>query len=69
MALIYAQQHDNLDLIVYRYFGSTAGLVEQVLDLNPKLASNITLEIGTPVILPDINTTAVAERTVLQLWD
>ncbi len=69
MAIVYAQQHDSLDAIVYRYFGKTAGLVERVLELNPKLANYITLEIGTAVILPEIEQTQAAERAVVQLWD
>ncbi|KAE9526076.1 tail protein X [Testudinibacter aquarius] len=69
MATVYAQQHDSLDAIVYRYFGKTAGLVERVLELNPKLADHITLEIGTAVILPEVEQTQAAERSILQLWD
>ena len=43
---VYAQQNDNLDAIIYRHFGTSYGLLEKTLQLNPKLAANEVLEIG-----------------------
>lgn len=64
-----SQQGDTVDLLVYRHFGRTAGLVEVVLELNPGLADlGPVLPLGTVVELP----TAQAEQTskkLIQLWD
>ncbi|WP_339023387.1 tail protein X [Aeromonas salmonicida] len=34
-----SQQGDTLDLILFRHYGYTAGITEQVLNLNPGLAT------------------------------
>ncbi|OOS00657.1 phage tail protein [Canicola haemoglobinophilus] len=68
--VIYAQQNDTLDAIVYRYFGKTLGLVEQVLERNPHLAKLPVLAIGTEVILPNIeDIQPTTNKTTLSLWD
>lgn len=69
---VYAQQGDTVDLLCWRHLGSTAGLVERTLELNPGLsAMGLVLPHGTPVDLPDaaspLNTAAA--RAVVQLWD
>lgn len=71
---VYANQNDNLDAIVYRYFGTKSGnpktLLKQVLELNAKLAATPILAIGTAVILPDLeNIQTNTKKTVIQLWD
>lgn len=71
---VYANQNDNLDAIVYRYFGAKlgnqAGLLEQVIELNPKLAKTPVLDIGTEVILPGMEEIRInTQKTVIQLWD
>ena len=64
-----SQQGDTVDLLVYRHFGRTRGLVEVVLELNPGLADlGPVLPLGTVVELP----TAQADQTskkLIQLWD
>ncbi len=66
---VYAQQNDNLDAIIYRHFGTSYGLLEKTLQLNPKLAVNEVLEIGTPVMLPTIIDNAKQVKTdTVQLW-
>ena len=66
---VYAQQNDNLDAIIYRHFGTSYGLLEETLQLNPKLAANEVLEIGTPVMLPTIIDNAKQVKTdTVQLW-
>lgn len=68
---VYAQQNDNLDAIAYRYFGQTLGVVEQLLELNPKLATQPLLALGTAVVLPDqtqVNKNTITTN-IIQLWD
>lgn len=65
---IYAIQQDNLDAIAYRYFGKTLGIVEQLLELNPHLAKQAVLELGTPVLIPEQVQTS-SNKSIIQLWD
>lgn len=65
---VHAAQGDTLDAICWRHYGRTAGVVEQVLDANPGLASlGPILPHGTAVQLPDITTQQ--QRKTVQLWD
>ncbi|WP_145586313.1 tail protein X [Yersinia rochesterensis] len=65
---IIAQQGDTLDLICTRYYGRTEGVFETVLAANPGLAElGAVLPHGTPVELPDIQTSPVTET--VNLWD
>ncbi|MET1080318.1 MAG: tail protein X [Pseudomonas sp.] len=65
-----AQQGDTLDLICWRYFGRTLGLVEQVLASNPQLAGKgPVLPHGQLVILPDQVPPAAVTQQQVQLWD
>lgn len=67
---VLAQQHDTVDALCYRHLGSTAGVVERVLEMNPGLAAQGPfLPQGTEVVLPDITTTASAQQALVQLWD
>lgn len=67
---IIAHQGDTVDAICYRHFGQTRGITEQVLLLNPGLASyGPVLPMGITVQLPDqVNTTPAASQLV-NLWD
>ncbi|KAA8734922.1 phage tail protein [Acinetobacter qingfengensis] len=66
---ITAIQNDTIDSICWRYYGRSAGVVEKVLEANPKLADiGVILPIGTEVILPDIDTPQQTKQTI-QLWD
>jgi len=66
---VYAQQHDTLDAICHRAFGRTAGVTEQMLELNPGVADlGPTLPQGTPVQLPEATPQPQRSPTV-QLWD
>lgn len=59
---------DVLDAICHSYYGSTSGIVEQVLISNPGLAAyGPVLPGGLIVTLPDISITE--EQTVVRLWD
>lgn len=66
---VYAQQNDNLDAILYRYFGDPTGLLEITCELNPHLMHLPVLPLGTEVILPepDSENRRVAQDSV-QLW-
>lgn len=65
---IIAQQGDTLDLICARYYGHTEGVFETVLAANPGLAElGAVLPHGTPVELPDVQTSPVTET--VNLWD
>lgn len=69
MTVVYAQQHDTLDAICYRAYGTTQGVTEQVLAANPGLAERGPhLPQGTAVTLSDLPQPAPRAPTV-QLWD
>lgn len=69
MDTIRATQGDTLDAICWRYYGRTAGVVEQVLEANPGLASlGPVLPMGTLIRMPAVATQA-AQRDVVNLWD
>lgn len=66
---VYAQQNDNLDAIIYRYFGTSYGWLEETLRLNPTLTTDAIIEIGTEVILPDRSAEAVKVKSnSIHLW-
>lgn len=66
---VIAQQHDTVDELCLRHLGTTAGVTEQVYDLNPGLADiGPTLPLGQPVVLPDPPASQPTVATV-QLWD
>ena len=65
--VVQAQQNDTFDAICWRYFGTTSGITEQVLTLNPHLSGNSpVLAIGTDIRLPDHYT---AVKSTINLWD
>lgn len=65
---VHAVQGDTIDMLCWRHYGRTAGVVEQVLATNPGLAKlGPILPHGTAVTLPDIPTQT--QRTTVQLWD
>ncbi|KMK50663.1 tail protein [[Actinobacillus] muris] len=68
--ILTAIQGDTLDLLIYRHYGSTAGLVELALAYNPQLAEMPVLPIGQQVEMPDIDRRAapISKETV-SLWD
>ena len=64
---VIAQQNDTIDLICWRQFGITAGITEQVMQLNPHIEHNSpTLPVGTVITLP---TEQVSIQQTIQLWD
>ncbi|MDO8908918.1 MAG: tail protein X [Pseudohongiella sp.] len=68
MNIAYAHQNETLDHLCHRVLGRTAGVTEQVLELNPGLADlGPNLPEGTAVTLPS---NPVRTRTIetVQLW-
>lgn len=62
-----AMQGDTLDLLCHRHLGTTAGVTEQALRLNPGLAElGPILPEGHPVTLPE--RAPATARDSLQLW-
>lgn len=63
-----SQQGDTLDIILFRHYGYTAGITEQVLNLNPGLATlGPIIPTGTLINMPAAPTQA--EQPLIQLWD
>lgn len=66
---VYAQQDDNLDAVIYRHLGTSYGLLEQTLLLNPHLTADAVLTVGTPVILLEkLGDTKQVKADSIQLW-
>lgn len=62
-------QGDTVDLICWRYLGTTDGIVERVLQLNPKLSElGPILPMGTPVTLPR-QVEVQPKRQRVTLWE
>lgn len=65
-----AQQGETIDAICWRVLGRTAGVTEQVFDLNPGIADlGPLLAGGTQVTLPEVAETVTARRDTVKLWD
>lgn len=64
---VQAQQGDTVDLLCYRYYRRTQGVVTQVLDANPGLCLTTVLRPGQWVEMPDI--TEPKQKDTVQLWD
>ncbi|WP_369682507.1 tail protein X [Asticcacaulis taihuensis] len=65
-----ALQDEPLDALCYRVLGTTAGVVEQALELNRGLADlGEFLPEGTVVILPAKITTETPQNKIVQLWE
>ncbi|BBE51132.1 tail protein [Ferriphaselus amnicola] len=66
---VIALQGDTLDALCWRHLGTTAGVTEQALELNPGLAAHgPILPMGLTVTLPDQVQTHT-NNTHLNLWD
>lgn len=66
---ITALQNDTVDAICWREYGRSSGVVEAVLEANPKLAEyGAFIPMGTQVTLSEILTPTQTKQTI-QLWD
>jgi len=68
MSIIYVSKDgDVLDQICQNYYGSTAKIVEQVLEANPHLSElDAVFESGVKITLPEI--TIQKESEIVKLW-
>lgn len=65
-----ARAGETVDAICWRILGRTRDVTEQVLALNPGLATRgPKLPAGTIVTLPDTAALAPAVTDIVQLWD
>lgn len=65
---IIATDGDTVDLLCWRHYGRTKGVVEAVYKANPHLCDgDPSLVAGQVVILPDIQ--QPTQRDIIQLWD
>ena len=64
---VQAHQGDTVDLLCFRYYGRTQGVVEQVLETHPNLCLTTELNAGQWVDMPDI--TEPKQKDIIQLWD
>jgi phage tail protein X len=65
-----AHQDEPLDALCWRVLGTTAGVVEQALELNRGLADlGENLPEGTVVILPAAVTKQTPQNKIVQLWE
>jgi phage tail protein X len=65
------RQGDMIDAIVHRYFGATAGIVEQVIEANRSLALadyGPVLPAGLMIELPGVERKQ-EEKKVTRLWE
>lgn len=67
---VHARQGDTLDALCWRHLGTTEGLVERALELNPGLAElGPVLPHGVLVRLPPLPPAGATDRPLVQLWD
>lgn len=64
---VQAQQGDTVDLLCYRHYRRTRGVVGQVLDANPGLCLTTVLSPGQWVEMPDLP--EPKQKDIVQLWD
>lgn len=68
--LAVAMAGETLDALCWRTLGSTAGVTEAALALNPGLAaSGPQLAEGAEILLPEPATLAPRTRETVQLWN
>ena len=67
MAKVITKQNDTVDLICKRFYGSTKGVTEQVLEDNRFLKNyGAVLPLGLQIEMPEQKK---VERKVIKLWD
>ncbi len=67
MITYFTKDGDVLDAICWKYYGSTSGTVEKVLEANRHLAElGVVFTAGVKIILPDL--TPEEETESVKLW-
>lgn len=68
---VIANQNETVDALAYRTYGRSAGLVEPILERNPRLVElGPFLPAGTAVDVPEPSqAVATPTRQLVQLWD
>lgn len=68
--IVTAHKRDTMDALCWRHLGSTVGVTEQALALNPGLAAaGPILTEGQSVTLPDTTDAAPSIRETVNLWE
>jgi phage tail protein X len=69
MAVQYrTKEGDMLDFIAWKHYGKQSGVVEEILEANPKLADyGEQFPAGVIIILPDV--VLPKTDTLIRLWD
>jgi len=66
---VIAKQNDTLDLICWRVFGKTNGIVEEAIKINPHITkTGSILPIGTAITLPN-QVVSTEQVKMINLWD
>ncbi|MFU1709822.1 tail protein X [Escherichia coli] len=60
-----ALEGDTVDSLCFRYYGTTQGITEKVLDANPGLCQQVFLNAGQEVEMPEPEK---KKREMIQLW-
>lgn len=60
-----ALEGDTVDSLCFRYYGTTQGVTEKVLDANPGLCQQLFLDAGQEVEMPEPEK---KKREMIQLW-
>ncbi|EHV48314.1 phage Tail Protein X family protein [Escherichia coli DEC5E] len=60
-----ALEGDTVDSLCFRYYGTTQGVTEKVLDANPGLCQQVFLDAGQEVEMPEPEK---KKREMIQLW-
>lgn len=60
-----ALEGDTVDSLCFRYYGTTQGVTEKVLDANPGLCRQVFLDAGQDVEMPEPEK---KKREMIQLW-
>ncbi|WP_240101448.1 tail protein X [Escherichia coli] len=60
-----ALEGDTVDSLCFRYYGTTPGITEKVLDANPGLCQQVFLDAGQEVEMPEPEK---KKREMIQLW-
>ncbi|MFV2029804.1 tail protein X [Neisseria sp. S1] len=67
---VISRQGDTISAIAYRFYGRSAGMVEQILAANPGLCRlPAVLPVGTVITMPAVPELAAEKIATVNLWD